>query len=121
MASQKKNGKIFANKMKSKDTRPRCPICGVLFTKKNPPVNYHLRYPIEKYSANWVYKKPYNSGKEWTGELAIIACKFCNFTEYALRNNKPLPRCAVASRYPQDTLSRADKVIKFHYKLGLKI
>jgi len=89
-------------KMKYQGLENTCPICGVKITKVNPLVRYHLRY-----------KPP----------LVILACKFCNFTEFALRNDLKLPKCAYGSFfYPQkDTRTRAAKVLLFHNKLGLQI
>lgn len=78
-----------------------CPICRSKITKINPMVKYHVRY-----------EPP----------LVIFACKFCNFTEYALRNNLNLPFCAfVRNRYKDNAKSRAEKVIAFHEKIGVPI
>jgi len=78
-----------------------CPICNTKVRKPNEFVKYHLRY---------------------SPELTIMACKYCNFTEYALRNNKPLPPCGYAVKYKAyDQLTRASKIIRFHNKLGLKL
>jgi len=88
-------------KDKKNEKRGKCPICSSKTTAKNPLVVYHIRY---------------------NPPLVILACKFCNFTEYALRNNYPLPRCAIQiNKYKIESIPRAKKVILYHNKLGIKI
>ena len=78
----------------------KCPICNAKITKKNPIVRYHIRYHPP---------------------LVILACKFCNYTEYNLRNNLPLSRCSLNNNIHRYSINRAKKVLLFHNKLGLKI
>lgn len=87
--------------MEYKGYKNLCPICGCSITKKNPLVVYHIRYHPP---------------------LVILACKYCNYTEYSLRKSYPLPRCAIyTNRYKINSVPRAKKVILYHDKLGLKI
>lgn len=57
----------------------RCPICRLKMARPNAWVKFHIKY------------RP---------EMTILACKFCNFTEWALRNQIPLKSRAVRSRIP---------------------
>lgn len=83
---------------KRHDTKQKCPICYNLVIKPNVWVKYHIRYsdPISQ-----------------TGEITIIACKFCNFTEFCLRNS-------IITKH-KSVLSRIDKVIAFHKRFGIKL
>lgn len=69
-----------------------CPICSKKVTKKNPWVRYHVRY-----------EPP----------LVVMACKFCNYTEFCIRNNIPL-------RHFLGTF-RVHKVVAFHNKIGVQL
>jgi len=71
-----------------------CPICKQFIRKNNFWVKYHIRY---------------------NPEICIVACKYCNFTEFLLRNPSKIdrPRCA--------TPWRVDKVIAYHQKFGIEL
>jgi len=66
-----------------------CPICRYGISGRNQWVKYHISY------------RP---------ELTILACKFCNFTEWSIRNEISIPFGAVDSR--------KNKVIAFQAKMG---
>jgi len=66
-----------------------CPICRFKILGQNAWVKYHICY------------RP---------ELTILAFKFCNFAEWAIRNEISIPFGAVDSR--------KDKVIAFQAKMG---
>jgi len=95
----KKSGQPVDNFSGFKNT---CPICSARVTKKNPLVVYHIRY---------------------SPPLVILACKYCNYTEWALRKKSyPLPACSIKTNpYKMQSIPRAKKVILYHHKLGLKI
>lgn len=69
-----------------------CPICQFkIKSPKNVWVKYHISY------------KP---------ELTILACRYCNWTEYNLRNN---------IKIPTTHFRRTEKLLKFHNKIGYPI
>lgn len=68
-----------------------CPICGYKIVAPNVWVTYHIRY---------------------NPPLTILACKYCNYTEFLLRNEFKLTR---------RTKYRAYKILKYHEKLGFPI
>jgi len=68
-----------------------CPLCAMPMRNGNYLVRYHVRYspPIE-----------------------ILACRFCNYTEYVLRTGKvDRVRCA--------TDTRIFAIKSFHFKFGV--
>jgi hypothetical protein len=77
--------------MKFRGYQNLCPICGYKITRSNALVVYHIRYDPP---------------------LVILACKYCNYTEMLLRNNKVIPR---------GLLKRAEKVLSLNARLGVKI
>jgi len=70
-----------------------CPICYKKIIPPNILLEYHIRY---------------------TPPLIIMACKWCNFAEYGLRNNLNLS-------YNKETVKRIPHVIKFQAKFGIKL
>lgn len=91
----------------------RCPICNFFITSPNCWVKYHVRYPKIKGTASYALSLPLRSyNKKWTGEIAILACKYCNYTEYCLRNNK---------QGGSKVYSRFAKVLKYQAKFGVII
>jgi len=69
-----------------------CPICGHEMFGKNYWVKYHVRYG----------EKP----------IIILGCRFCNYTEWLLRNGGvDRVRCA--------TPTRVFAIKSFHYKFGV--
>lgn len=76
-------------------SRETCPICREKPIGKNCWVRYHISY------------KP---------ELVILACKYCNFIENKLRHCEPISKNVWTKEW-----KRANKIIKFHEKFGLKI
>lgn len=74
-------------------TNSVCPICRRKVTNKNMWVRYHVRYnPV----------------------IEIYACKWCNFTEFLLRNN-------IHRTSPNITPERIEKVINYQKKFGIII
>lgn len=71
-----------------------CPICYNKITPKNHWVRYHVSY---------------------TPEIVVLACKFCNFTEFCLRNNVVRNGSGVLTPW------RVRKVLEYHKKFGLEI
>lgn len=65
----------------------KCPICLQKIKKPNVWVRYHIRY---------------------SPPLVVLACRYCNGTERALRRRQPL-KPAYARR--------AQKVLEFHQKV----
>jgi len=56
-----------------------CPVCEIQMWRKNYFVPYHVRYG----------ERP----------IVILACRFCNYTEYVLRTGKvDRVRCATPTR-----------------------
>jgi len=70
-----------------------CPICRKPIKGDNTWVRYHIRYEPE---------------------LVILACKYCNFVEYSLRNNIPIPPQAI-------NMHRINKVIALHSRFGVQL
>lgn len=69
-----------------------CPICKNKILGKNVWVMYHIRY---------------------NPPLVILACKFCNFTEFCLRNGIKGTNAL--------TIKRVNKVINYQKKFNIKI
>jgi len=69
----------------------KCPICRYFIVAPNVWVRYHVSYDPQ---------------------IVIMACKYCNYVENCLRNNKPVS----LSQY-----GRIEKVINYHKKLGFKL
>jgi len=68
-----------------------CPICQQPIRSPNFWVKYHISY---------------------NPELIILACRYCNYTEWCLRNNKiDRPRCANPNRINQ--------VLQLKYKFDI--
>lgn len=70
--------------------RDRCPICSRQIVRPNCWVRYHVRYGA----------KP----------IEILACRYCNFAEYALRTGNPVGGA---------TFGRLSSVIAFQKKFGI--
>lgn len=70
-----------------------CPICFNKTTKKNPLVIYHIKY-----------KPP----------LVILACKYCNYTEFLIRNNIKIISKNINKK-------RIFKVINYQKKFNINI
>ena len=70
-----------------------CPICKKKVQKPNTWVVYHVRYDPP---------------------ITIIACKFCNFAEWALRND-------VDIRYNRFTNMRVPYVINLQKKFNINL
>jgi len=75
-------------KTKKGDT---CPICLRKVIKPNAWVKFHIKY---------------------SPELTVLACKYCNFVEFALRTGKPIPFVR-ENPYNKFRLTRALRVIQF--------
>jgi hypothetical protein len=73
--------------------KPYCPICKKPVIGKNSWIKYHISY------------KP---------EMTIMACKFCNYTEWLLRNN-------LSMKYHLECIARSKDVILYQNKFGIKI
>ncbi len=71
----------------------KCPICNQRIKKPNCWVNYHIRY-----------KKP----------LIILACKYCNLTEFLIRNE-------IIKKTKNINNYRIKKVINFQKKFNIKL
>jgi len=76
-----------------KKTYVKCPICGFAPSKRNPMVTYHISY---------------------NPELVVMACKYCNFTEFLLRNK-------IERDYNFLNQKRTNAVKKYQEKFGQKI
>lgn len=63
-------------------------------------------------SANFMLKIPLytKNQKLWNGSIVVLACKYCNYTEYCLRNNIQGGR---------QVLKRFQKVLKYQAKFGI--
>jgi len=87
--------KTTKNTLKIKKTKKDvCPICKKQLSAKNRWVKYHVSY------------KP---------EIMILACKWCNFTEWVLRNN-------IKNRnYGVLTPHRVQSVIDYQEKFGVQL
>jgi hypothetical protein len=75
----------------------KCPICYRQITTKNPWIKFHIKYEPE---------------------LVIMACKNCNFVEYALRNNLKVP-FLLRNPYKPLKPSRAEMVARFLRKFDI--
>jgi hypothetical protein len=71
----------------------KCPICQKNITGENCWIRYHIRY---------------------NPPLVILACKYCNFIEYALRTNTPIKGGSF-------NMHRIKKVISFHSSFNFKL
>lgn len=69
----------------------RCPICDFFITPPNCWVKYHVRY---------------------NKEISILACKYCNYTEYCLRTNQ---------KGGKQVLKRFKKVLQYQAKFNVII
>jgi len=69
-----------------------CPVCHYQIIAPNCWVRYHISY------------KP---------QMVILACKYCNFVEYKLRNG--------ISGYGSKFNSRWKQVVLYHSKFGITI
>jgi len=81
---------MLTTERKSRKKRGKCPICLVPPRRPNRFVRYHVRYG----------KRP----------IVILACKFCNYVEYQLRNGLDIV----------DT-SRAYAVSSYMLQFGIRI
>lgn len=77
----------------------KCPICRRKVVKPNVWVIYHIRY---------------------SPPLTLLACKYCNFVENCIRNGKPIP-FNHRNPYRVNQRSRAEMVVAFHEKVGVKL
>jgi len=75
---------------KNKISQDICVICGLKISPPNYLVAYHIRY------------KP--------TPLVILACKYCNWTEYCLRNEE---------KGGKEVLRRFRQVIRYQSKFGI--
>jgi len=87
-----KQPKLIYKEVK-KELDSYCPICLLKVKKPNNWVNYHIRYDPP---------------------LVIKACKFCNFTEFALRNKLNVS-------YNKYTLKRIPYVVAYQKKFGIQL
>lgn len=78
----------------TRETGDICPICQNELHGRNFWVPYHIRYG--------------------TNPICILACRYCNYTEWALRNQKiDRLRCA--------TPNRVNQILILHKKFGCEI
>jgi len=79
----------------TKTKKDKCPICYKKVAGKNGWCKYHITYKPEK---------------------TILACKFCNFTEFILRNS-------IKREFGGGVLTpwRVDRVVAYHAKFGVKL
>jgi len=77
---------------KQKKEKERCPICLFKIVSPNVWVQYHISY-----------KPP----------LVVLACKYCNFCEYNIRNG--------LDRTKSMTFLRIQRVISFSKKFGVNL
>lgn len=70
----------------------KCVICGLKIVPPNAWVKYHVRYDPP---------------------ICVLACKYCNYTEFCLRNGRFLSK---------ETRKRYNKVLEYHLlKFNLNI
>jgi len=69
----------------------KCPICTRLIIFPNVWVRFHVTY---------------------NPEIQLLACKYCNYVEYALRTGKPIP-FVKENPYNKFRLTRALRVVQF--------
>lgn len=77
-----------------KGKKDKCPICLKQINNKNRWVRFHVRY---------------------NPQIVVIACKWCNFTEWVLRNNIEHRNYGVITPY------RINRVIQFQNKFGVNL
>jgi len=74
--------------------KKKCPICDFAPSQKNPLVRYHVSYDPE---------------------ITILACKYCNFTEFLLRNKIDI------SKFEFIGEQRTKAVIAYHKKYNIDL
>ena len=77
----------------TKKTQDKCPICQKTIIPPNTWLKYHVRYDPP---------------------IMLMACKYCNFIEFSLRTNKPIPPLMA-------NMHRINKVIALHSSFGIKL
>jgi len=78
-------------KKKAKTQKSRCPICLLGVFSPNTWVKYHIRYDPP---------------------IVIMACKYCNYVEWAMRNGHSLP-----ARHEY----RSRQIVALHQRMGVKL
>ena len=94
----------------------KCPICFVDIVRPNCWVKYHIRYgelavrctKIEKWQKTGLKAEPYMKG-----EIIVLACKYCNWTERQIRTGQIV--------YGRETYRRLYAVREYHAKFGLEL